>query len=179
MKQNIDCKKDNLRSLSIASGIILILLGVTALLVHRLEVDAYLVLLAGAGLLAVGSVFKKTVLIVIGCLLGGTGMGILVYAGPWNIPTGNQKGLFMLCIAIGWFLIPLFTRLFMGKTLWLAFVPGVVAVILAGTVLATNDFWIMHGFLLIRSLSALITAIELILIGSALIVPWRRMNKHH
>ncbi|MGA2490313.1 MAG: hypothetical protein ABSF99_09055 [Anaerolineales bacterium] len=188
MKQTIEIKKINLCFLGTANGIILILLGVTALLIHRLEIDAYLVLLASLGLLATGSAYKKTALIILGCLLSGAGLGLLMYAGPWNILAENQKGLFMLCIALGWLLIPLFTRLFAAKTYWLAFIPSLVALILAGALPATNDMlpsWIMQSFLLNRSLSALITSADLVLIGFVLMIPWPRkgslghLDHHH
>jgi hypothetical protein len=149
-------------------------------MLHRLDVDAYLVLVTSVGMLVVGSTVKRTSLIAAGCLLCGTGLGILMYAGPWNIPTANQKVLLLLCFALGWFLIPPFTRLFTEKTHWLAFVLGALMAILAGAALAPNDTlsWIMQSLLLDRSLSAMIIATDLILIGFALIIPGRRMTRN-
>jgi len=106
-------------------------------------------------------------------------MGILIYAGPLNIPTENKRVLFLLSSALGWFLIPLFTGLFTLKTRWLAFIPGALMALLAGVLLTTpaKILWILQAFMLNQSLSSLIVSADLILIGLALTIPWRGMTQ--
>jgi hypothetical protein len=179
VNQILERTKTNLRLFSIASGALLILCGVAALPLHRLDLDATLILVTGVSLLAVGSGIKRTTLIAVGCLLCGAGMGILMYAGPLNIPTENKKVLIVLSFSLGWFLIPLFTGLFTGTTRWLACMPGALMAILAGVILTTQAkiSWILQAFLLNQSLSSLIVSADLILIGLALTFPWRRMTQ--
>jgi hypothetical protein len=175
MQPTIRSQETNLSHHTTPGGVTLILCGIAAILFRQLGIDAYLVILASAGLLAFGSARKLTALIVIGCLLSGAGPGILVYAGAWNIPPEFQKGLYMLCIALSWFLIPIFTSLFTPRAYWLALVPGAISVILAGAFLVTNNPWSIQVFSLGGSFATLIIAIDLILIGFALILPWIRM----
>jgi hypothetical protein len=175
MQPTIRSQQTNLAHHTTPGGVTLILCGIAAILFRQLGIDAYLVILASAGLLVLGSARKQTAMMVIGCLLSGAGPGILVYAGPWNIPPEFQKGLFMLCIALSWFLIPIFTSLFTTRAYWLALIPGAISVLLAGAFLVTNNPWDIQVFSLGRSFATLIIAIDLILIGFTLVLPWFRM----
>jgi len=122
---------------SIVGGIILLLIGVSMLLSHWLALDLgiYFVLLLGLGMLAWGMFSRAPGWIIAGSILGGIGTGILVFNGPWKIASDYQPGIFLLCFALGWFLIPLLTRLFTSCTHWWAFIPGGSMAIIGCTLL--------------------------------------------
>ncbi len=152
----------------LAAGIALISIGIAILLTRWLNFDDYLVLLIGAGLLGWGVLSRRAGLIIPGGVLTGIGLGILVYEGPWTIPAVNQNGLFLLCFALGWFLITLLTGLFTGCILWWPIIPGGIMAVLGGVVLLTGNVRILHDQ------SGLIPSSILILIGIYLIIRWSR-----
>ena len=89
-----------------------------------LRASLYLVLAAGVGMLALGSLLRKTAWIIPGGVLSGIGLGIVLSEGPWKFPVARQSGLFLLCFALGWFLITLLSRFTTSRTQWWALVPG-------------------------------------------------------
>ena len=121
----------------IAGGILLILIGVSILLSRWLSMDLgeYGVLLLGLGMLVWGMYSHSGGWIIAGSILAGLGTGILVFNGPWQIANQYQPGVFLLCFALGWFLIPLLTRLFTRCTMWWAFIPGGIMAIIGCTLL--------------------------------------------
>jgi len=110
----------------IAAGIILVMLGISMLFSRWLALDLgqYLALLLGLAMLAWGMFSHSGGWIIAGGILTGIGTGVLVFNGPWHIAGEYQPGLFLLCFALGWFLIPLLTRLFTPCTYWWPFIPG-------------------------------------------------------
>lgn len=152
----------------LAAGIALISIGIAILLTRWLNFDDYLALLIGAGLLGWGVLSRRAGLIIPGGVLTGIGLGILVSEGPWTIPAVNQNGLFLICFALGWFLITLLTGLFTGCTLWWPIIPGGIMAVLGGAVLLTGNVRI------IEQLPTLIPSLILILIGIYLIIRWSR-----
>lgn len=99
------------------------------------DAGMYLVLAAGVGMLAWGAMKHKTGWIIPGGVLSGIGLGILLYEGPWQIPFTQQNGLFLLCFALGWFLITPLSRLFTPRTQWWALVPGGIMAVLGSAIL--------------------------------------------
>jgi hypothetical protein len=156
----------------LALGIVLISIGIAILLARWLNLDDYLVLLIGAGLLGWGALSRRPGLIIPGGVLAGIGLGIMVYEGPWIIPATNPNGLFLLCFALGWFLITLLTGLFTRCTLWWPIIPGGIMAVLGGAVLLTGNARI------VQDQSALIPSALLILIGMYLIIRWSRGPNH-
>jgi len=133
----IEKKIDNRRNHRIAAGVILILFGAASLLQRWVDIGNYIVLLLGLGMLAWGSVTHRTGWIIPGGVLSGIGLGIQAMEGRWIFPLVNQNGVFLICFALGWFLITLLTGLF-TCTQWWALIPGGIMTVIGGSLLATN-----------------------------------------
>jgi hypothetical protein len=148
----------------LGGGIALILIGIALLLNQWLDFGSYLVLLIGAGFLFWGVLSRQGGLIIPGGVLSGIGLGILVSEGPWSIPGANPNGLFLICFALGWFLIALLTRLFTNRTQWWAIIPGGIMTILGAAALLQGDPRVWEDY------SGWIVSFILILLGVYLIV---------
>ena len=125
------------RNHRMAGGVILILFGAATLLQRWLDIGNSIVGLLGLGMLIWGCVSHRTGWIIPGGVLSGIGLGILVMQGPWQFPAEVQNGVFLLCFALGWFLISLLTALF-TCTQWWALVPGGIMALIGGSILVTN-----------------------------------------
>jgi len=89
---------------------------------------------------------------------------------PWQFPVADQNGVFLLCFALGWFLITLLTALF-TCTQWWALIPGGIMALIGGSILVTNGA--------IRGLDLnLVYAAILIVVGLVLLVFRGRPNKN-
>ena len=121
----------------LVAGIILVLIGAATLLQRWLDIGNYIVLLIGAALLLWGSVSRKTGLIIPGGVMSGIGLGILAMQAPWHFPVEAQSGIFLVCFAMGWFLITLLTSLF-TCTQWWPLIPGGIMALIGGAILVTN-----------------------------------------
>ena len=113
-------------------------------------------------MLAWGAYSHTSGWIIPGGVLSGIGLGILAMQGPWQIPVAVQNGVFLLCFALGWFLITLLTALF-TCTQWWALIPGGIMALIGSGILLTN------GALRWMDLNLLYAAI-LIVIGLILLV---------
>ncbi len=90
-------------------------------------VDFVLYLVTGLGiiLLVTGGVTRLFGLIIPGCLLVGIGPGIYLAWGTSNEPNGlTQTGVMLVCFALGWGLITLFSRVVTVKFVWWPLIPG-------------------------------------------------------
>jgi hypothetical protein len=170
MDTNLEKKINNRRSHRIAGGVILILFGMATLLQRWFGIGNYVVLLLGLGMLGWGSVSRRTGWIIPGGVLSGIGLGILAMEGPWRLPIENQNGLFLLCFALGWFMITILTAIF-TCTQWWALIPGGIMALIGASILVT------HGALRWMDLN-LVYAVILILVGLALLVFRGRTNKN-
>jgi hypothetical protein len=158
------------RNPRIVAGIILVLFGAATLLQRWLDIGNYIVLLLGIGMMIWGSVSRRTGLIIPGGVLTGIGLGILAIQGPWQFPVGDQNGIFLLCFALGWFLITFLTAIF-TFTQWWALIPGGIMALIGGGILVTNGA--------IRWLDLnLVYAIILIVIGLVLLLFRGRPKKN-
>jgi hypothetical protein len=137
MNSNLEKKFDNRRNHRIITGVILIVFGLATLLQRWLDIGNYVVLLLGVGMLAWGSISRRTGWIIPGGVLTGIGLGILATEGPWLFPVASQDGVFLLCFAFGWFLIALLTALF-TCTQWWALIPGGIMALIGGSLLVTS-----------------------------------------
>ena len=95
--------------------------------------------------------------------------GILAEEGHWFFATVDQSGVFLVCFALGWFLITLLTGLF-TRTQWWALIPGGIMAVIGGSILVTN------GTLRWQDLN-LVYAILLLFIGLFLIAYKGRPKK--
>jgi hypothetical protein len=125
------------RNHRIVAGVILVLFGLATLLQRWLNIGNYIVLLLGLAMLVWGSISHRSGWIIPGGVLGGIGLGILAMQGPWQIPVADQNGVFLLCFALGWFLITLLTALF-TCTQWWALIPGGIMTLIGSGILLTN-----------------------------------------
>ncbi len=162
MNPGFQNKNNHHRTHGIAAGVLLILFGVAALFQRWFDIGMYAVALIGSAMLIWGSISHRTGWIIPGGVLSGVGLGILVMNGPWKFPGQDQNGIFLLCFAMGWFLITLLTALF-TCTQWWALIPGGIMAFLGGTILVTNGTirWVDLN---------LVYAVILILLGLTLLV---------
>jgi hypothetical protein len=137
MDTNLERKTNDRRNHRIAAGVILIVFALASLLQRWLDIGNYIVLVLGLGMLIWGSVSCRTGWIIPGGVLTGIGLGILAEEGHWFIATVDQGGVFLVCFALGWFLIALLTGIF-TRTQWWALIPGGVMAIIGGGILVTN-----------------------------------------
>lgn len=165
-----DRKINNRRNHRIAAGVVLILFGAATLFQRWFEIGNFIVLLLGLGMLAWGSVSRRTGWIIPGGVLTGIGLGILAMEGPWRFPAADQNGVFLICFAFGWFLITILTALF-TCTQWWALIPGGIMGLIGGSVLITN------GTIRWEDLN-LVYAVILISIGLILLIYRGRAKKN-
>jgi hypothetical protein len=137
MDSNSENKINHRRNRRIAAGVILVILGAATLLQRWLDIGNYIVLLLGLGMLSWGSVSRRTGLIIPGGVLTGIGLGILAMQGPWQFPVTDQSGVFLLCFALGWFLITILTAM-LTCTQWWALIPGGIMALIGAGILVTN-----------------------------------------
>ena len=170
MEQNSEKKINRRHNSRIAAGVILIVFGAATLLQRWLDIGNYIVLLLGFGMLIWGSVSHRTGWIIPGGVLTGIGLGVLAMQGPWQFPVADQSGIFLVCFAMGWFLITLLTALF-TCTQWWALIPGGIMALLGGIILFTNGAtpWMDLN---------LVYAVILIVIGLILLVFRGRSKKN-
>ena len=170
MDSTLEKKINTRRNHRIAGGVVLILFGAATLLQRWIEISNTIVLLLGLGMLVWGSVSHRTGWIIPGGVLTGIGLGILAMQGPWQFPDAIQNGIFLLCFALGWFLITLLTSLF-TCTQWWALIPGGIMALIGGSILVTN------GAIRWENLN-LVYAFILIAIGLVLLLYKGRLKKN-
>ena len=158
------------RNSRIVVGVILVLFGIATLLQRWLDIGNYIVLLLSLAMLVWGSVSHRSGWIIPGGVLSGIGLGILAMQSPWQFPVADQNGVFLLCFALGWFLITLLTALF-TCTQWWALIPGGIMALIGSGILLTN------GALRWMDLN-LVYAVILIVIGLILLVYRGRPKKN-
>ena len=168
MDERIERKPLNQRAIRLTAAMILIFVGLTALLSNWFNFEVYLVLLVGISLIIWGVISHSSSRIIPGSVLSGIGLGILALQGPWNLALSDKgrSGVFMLCFAIGWFLITALTSLITSKTLWWPSIPGGIMAVTGMVLLITNQWFLQ--------LLNLIWPVVLILVGLYLVLVWNR-----
>lgn len=154
------------RAQRVAVGITLILIGAGLALTTWLDLAWVPTWLAGLALLTWGATQHKARLIVVGGIATGVGLAITAQTGPWVAALAGpaQAGLFLLCFALGWFLIIPVTRLAAPRTVWWPALPGTVMAA-SGAALWVAPDWTHAAF-------SLAWPILLIAGGLALIIHW-------
>lgn len=159
-------KQKNLSS-SMTTGIVLIAVGISWLLFRLIDQPNLFPLFLGAGFLIAGSLTRKPGLIIPGGIVGGVGLGILAVEnnlfGSLNEPA--EGAAFLIAFSLGWFSIPLFSRLFCRQTEWWAFIPGSIIALVGVLILGgetglqilqwIGNYWpvsliIIGGYVLIK-----------------------------
>jgi hypothetical protein len=148
--------------------ILLILIGSGLAVSYWLNLVWIPVWLVGLALLILGTIERNRRLIVPGGIITGTGLAILVQTSPWVTILGNQActGIFIICLGLGWLLIPLFTRLAALKTTLWPIIPGSI---LVATGIA---YWESNGW--VKVLTSLVWPVSMMIIGLFLIIQWNR-----
>ncbi len=156
----------------VAGGIILILVGIAFLLGQWLNIGTYLMLFLGAVMLVWGTTSRTIGWIIPGGVLSGIGLGIVALEGPLKLsglPDGQSGGAFLLCFALGWFLIMACSWL-AGCKMWWPLIPGGIMALVGG-LLFMQDFGLR-----VLELANYIWPLALILTGGYLILRWSRKN---
>ena len=170
MEPALEKKNNHIHYHRLAGGILLILFGLTVLLQQWFDISNYAILLLGCAMLAWGSFSRRTGWIIPGGVLSGIGLGILLMEGPWKFPAEQQSGVFLLCFALGWFLITLLTAIFTCPQWW-AIIPGGIMAGMGGSILVTR------GAVRWQDLN-LVYALALIFVGLFLLVYRGRSRKN-
>jgi hypothetical protein len=171
MKNTSNLSENGANLQKIAGGVILILAGVMLLLARWLDIGMFLVLLMGAAMLTWGAISRRVGWIIPGGLLSGIGLGILALEGPFKLAALSEApsgGVFMLCFALGWFLVALVSRLVACKTMWWALIPGGIMAVLGGVMLLGGEW------LKLLELSNFVWPVAMILAGIYLVFRWSR-----
>jgi hypothetical protein len=163
METSPETKPTHRRNGGLIAGIILILIGLAALLQTWFDLDRYLVLLLGAAFLAWGSSVRRTGLLIPGGVLTGIGLGVLANQYGWILPGADASGVFLVCFALGWVLITLFSALFTFPQWW-ALIPGGIMAAVGIALIATHgnmrwqDLNLLYAALLIAGGLALVSS---------------------
>lgn len=171
MNDDLQKKFNTRNSQRIAAGIILILFGTATLLQRWFDIGNTIVGILGLGMLTWGALSRRIGWIIPGGVLSGIGMGILAVEGPWRFPIEIQNGIFLLCFAVGWFLITILTAVF-TCTQWWALIPGGIMALIGGSLLVTN------GAIRWMDLNV-VYAIILIVVGLILLVTRGKARKNN
>ena len=130
-------KKQSRPAGRIFGGSLMILFGLGLLVSRFVDLGVWLVLVPGLVMLAWGIFTRDSGWMIPAGVLNGIGLGILALEGPWSLVTGEMQtgAVFLLSFAIGWFSIPLFSRLFTrDRHLW-ALIPGGIMAFIGGAIL--------------------------------------------
>jgi hypothetical protein len=128
-----DTKAISLRSGRLVGGALLILFGILILGAKAFDLDMMLVAFPGLAMLLLGIVTRNSGWLIPAGILNGISLAILAteqfnLSAQIDIPI-----IFLLCFAVGWFSIPLFSMIFTrDRHLW-ALIPGGVMAVIGGT----------------------------------------------
>ncbi len=124
---------------AMVGGTLLIAIGVLVLLAQNIKTEAlgllFLPALGGLFLVA-GIVGRQAGFIIPGGILTGMGLGVIFTQSPqFAAAETAQGGVFFIGFALGWFLIPVLTKLFTCETHWWALIPGTIMALIGGALL--------------------------------------------
>ncbi len=124
---------------AVVGGTLLIAIGVLVLLAQNIKTEMlgllFLPALGGLFLLA-GIVGRQAGFIIPGGILTGIGLGAIFTQSPsLAITETAQGGVFFIGFALGWFLIPVLTKLFTPETHWWALIPGAIMALIGGALM--------------------------------------------
>jgi hypothetical protein len=124
---------------AMVGGTLLIAIGVLVLLAQNIKSEdlglLFLPALGGLFLVA-GIVGRQAGFIIPGGIITGVGLGAIFTQNPSMAATGTaQGGVFFIGFALGWYLIPLLTKLFTSEAHWWALIPGTIMALIGGALL--------------------------------------------
>jgi dipeptide/tripeptide permease len=124
---------------AVVGGALLVAIGVLVLLAQNIKSEdlglLFLPALGGLFLIA-GIIGRQAGFIIPGGILTGIGLGAMLTQNPAMAPTETaQGGVFFIGFALGWFLIPVLTKLFTHETHWWALIPGTIMALIGGALL--------------------------------------------
>lgn len=149
-------------------GMILILVGLVSLVSYWFDITWALVFFIGLGLCAWGVYRRTSAGIIPGGVLSGIGAAIVLLEGPWNInlPESQQTGLFLICFAMGWFMITACMYWATQTWIWWPLVPGTLMAVIGGL------SWLQPEW--VQIFSTLGIPLLLVLIGVIIIIRGNR-----
>jgi hypothetical protein len=138
-EQNVMMSEEKKSGVSgkLASGMILITIGLGLLLFNAFEIAMYFPLVLGMVFITAGIATRSAGFLIPGGIVGGVGLGTLATINSWLYPTGSQEsgGVFLLVFSLGWFSIALLSKLFTPETHNWALIPGGIMAAIGGLVL--------------------------------------------
>ena len=151
-------------------AIALMLIGLGSAASYALHLADAPLWVPGVALLGLGADRRATRPIIAGGVLSGAGLAITLQSSPWLAALGDpaRSGLFLVCFALGWFLIPVVTALATARCVWWPVVPGLVMAISGGAL------WLLDGR--IAGALALGWPVLFVSIGLFLLMHWNRKN---
>jgi hypothetical protein len=173
--ENETRKNPSRRSRPWVTGVILICIGVFLLLAQYAKVEQagrYFLPALGLIFLVWGAATRNVGLLIPGGIVGGIGLGAVLIEGPFAYLGDESKGgVFLLCFALGWGVITLFSALFTAKVHWWPLIPGGIMAVVGGALLASRvaPQWL--------TILGSIWPIALILVGLWLIIRWRGVRR--
>lgn len=122
---------------AITAGVLLIGIGLGLLIFRFTALDEYFPLFLGLVFLVSGMLTRSSGLLIPGGIIGGVGLGVVAIDNAWFGAAGEPAsgGLFLLAFSLGWFLIPVLTRVFAGKAELWALIPGGILAVIGALIL--------------------------------------------
>jgi len=134
------------RKRSLTAGIILVAVGLLFLVTQLLDFGVLLFVIPGVVLLAAGAVRRSAGLIIPGGILGGLAAAALIAEGFVVFPGTDEGAQFLLALAGGFALIPLFTALFTERVMVWPLIPvGIMAAIAGALLLGTPALTVLEA----------------------------------
>jgi hypothetical protein len=124
---------------TMVGGALLVAIGLLVLLAQNVQAETlgllFLPALGGLFLIA-GIIGRQVGFIIPGGILTGIGLGVIFTQNPSLAATETaQGGVFFIGFALGWFLIPVLSKLFTRETQWWALIPGAIMALLGGSLM--------------------------------------------
>lgn len=122
------------RSGRIIGGALLILFGLLILAAKLFDLGLLLVAFPGLAMLALGIITRSSGWLIPAGILNGISLGIVAVEQFKLGALIEEPAAFLLCFALGWFSIPVFSMLFTRERHLWALIPGGVMAIIGGTI---------------------------------------------
>ncbi len=131
---NITNQSKNLspRSGRIIGGALMIVFGLLILAAKLFDLDLLLVAFPGLAMLALGIITRSSGWLIPAGILNGISLGIVALEQFKLGALIEEPAVFLLCFALGWFSIPVFSLLFTRERHLWALIPGGVMAIIGG-----------------------------------------------
>lgn len=112
-------------------GFVLVALGLLFFLAQWIDLGFLVLPLLALGFLAAGLLRREIGFLIPGGILGGLSLGLWLLSGPLaGLEGEGEAATFMLSFALGWYSIPLLSRLVGAEPQWWALIPGTIMAII-------------------------------------------------